>query len=473
MFDQAFPVARVRAAEYNPRAITPDAIEALKASIRDLGFAKPIIVKPDGLTIAGHQRSRAARELGLEHVPAWVIPDVGVTDEVRFNQLHNGTDLELEEPVRVPPADDFSIGGFFEDVPGESVEGDLRSSGAAVRSEICRLVLRYGPWGCAVATESGEVVSAGQYALACKMLGKPCRVYRIPDDKADQARAAFARRYGEFSYDHLPRTTYLQSYAQPYRLRGGDRGTSQLYEDHVLPALKKTERALDFGCGQGDYVKHLKSQGYQITGVEFFRRMPPRSVATKEAWSIGAIDAHAVNGMIDELVTELREHGRFDVVILDAVITSTDTRQAENDVLTCLNAFCKPGSRVYISGRRRESVDQWLRSTKRADKTESKRYIEFVDKDGWTGLYRFGAWFFQRFHTQEQAREIALEYFGDESPTLKQSGGMWQMALIKERAAQNTEDAIAREFDLPWPSGRRVGRARDAVEAYCEALKRG
>ena len=63
-FDPAFPVDRIHPAAYNPRAIDDTAKADLQKSIRLLGFAKPVIVLASGLTIAGHQRSAAARTAG-------------------------------------------------------------------------------------------------------------------------------------------------------------------------------------------------------------------------------------------------------------------------------------------------------------------------------------------------------------------------------------------------------------------------
>lgn len=46
--------------------------EAFLASIRSDGIIQPIIVRPDGLIVAGHRRHAAAMELGLEEVPILV-----------------------------------------------------------------------------------------------------------------------------------------------------------------------------------------------------------------------------------------------------------------------------------------------------------------------------------------------------------------------------------------------------------------
>jgi len=69
------------------------------------------------------------------------------------------------------------------------------------------------------------------------------RVALVEDTAAMQVRAIFQQQYGTFSYAHLPKTTYAQTFAQMYR-----------YD-------------------QGDYVRLLQKQGVRIWSVEFFYRI--------------------------------------------------------------------------------------------------------------------------------------------------------------------------------------------------------
>jgi ParB family chromosome partitioning protein len=85
----------------------------------------------------------------------------------------------------------------------------MRARLANVRSEICALIQRYGNWGCSVATASGKVLHAAQYALAAKAIGSEVRVYRIADSDEDVAREMLGRTYGVFSYAHLQKKTYI------------------------------------------------------------------------------------------------------------------------------------------------------------------------------------------------------------------------------------------------------------------------
>lgn len=458
-FEPAFRLERLRPAAYNPRTIDPGALRALADSILTLGFAKPVIATRAGLIVAGHQRVRVARSLAMLTVPVYLLDAVGEADEVTFNQLHNGADLESPAlAVRAPAASSLGWG----EVPGEAVEGNLRAPGAHVRAGLCDLMLRYGPWGASVATLSGEVLASPHYALACRQLAMPCRIFRVADSQAQAARAALGRAYGAFSYAHLSRAPWAQTWAQMHRLReGGERiCRSTLYEQHVLPELGPDERLLDFGCGQGDYLARLRAEGRRAWGIEFFLRQGRR------------LDTVRAREQIDEALGELAERGPFDVVVADSVLNSVDTLEAEADVLACVGALCRRGGRVYLSGRPREAESRYLRSTQVTEKRHNQR-LKFFDAHGFTADFRRGHWFFQRMHSADEVRALGRQWFADDAARYGRTSTSWQLCArrLLERPAPLLEDALRREFDLPWPAGRSVGRGEAAVAAWRQGVR--
>jgi hypothetical protein len=116
------PIKSIRTAKYNPRKISDQALEALKQSIQRFGFVDPVIVNDrTGVLVGGHQRIKAAKELGLKDVPV-----VGVNlDEgeekalnVALNKISGEWDLDLLKGVLedVQAAGlDLSLTGFSED----------------------------------------------------------------------------------------------------------------------------------------------------------------------------------------------------------------------------------------------------------------------------------------------------------------------------------------------------------------------
>lgn len=463
MLELNYPLAALQGADYNPRRIDPSAIERLCESIREIGVCKPIIVRGNTI-VAGHQRTRALRAMGVTHAPVFQLSsDTTVYDEVRFNQLHNGTDLDLDEEAVTISTELTGKTGFVMIEP-DDVVGDLLSRGAKLRSEICRLMLSYGAWGACVATDDGEVIHAAQYALACKMMHKPCLVFVLPASMKSKARGYLSSQYGVFSYDQIKRDTFVQTFAQMFRLRGGKKDNeSPTYEKLVLPWLKKnpTARVLDFGCGQGDYVRRLRAEGYDITGLEFFRRKGD------------AIDVDQVNRMVDGVIAKLKA-GRFDAVVLDYVLNSVDTQQAEEDVLNSIDAFCRVGGTLFFSGRSAGRVRDLLRHRQAAYKKQIHRNVEFLDENGLTALYRKGTWFFQKFHEPEDINRMC-RVRGWEKTTHSTTPIGFNVQVQKNRDILELGvivESLRREFDMPINrAGRTLGRADDiekAIRSSCQ-----
>jgi len=88
--------------ESNPNRMTKEEITAVANSIKKYGFIIPIIVNKDNVIIDGHQRKKAAEQLGMEEVPV-VKLDVDKVDQKLLKQILNklkGThdpELDLEE----------------------------------------------------------------------------------------------------------------------------------------------------------------------------------------------------------------------------------------------------------------------------------------------------------------------------------------------------------------------------------------
>jgi len=456
-----YPIAALRPAPYNPRTIDEPAFLALQHSIRTLGMVKPIIAGADGTIVAGHQRSRAAIAVGVQRAPVYVVKELNKLDEIRFNQLHNGTDLDTgDETVRVPAN---NVTGYF-DVPWQHIQGNLKAKGKGLRAAIIELTTSYGPWGGIVASSSGECLSGAQYALACKIAHLPCRTFYVPDAVAAEVKAIFNQAYGEFYYENLPKMTFMQTFAQLHRLRAGKsertpKGIiSPNYENVYISNFRPGERILDFGCGQGDYVRLLQGRGVRIWGIEFFYR------------AAQMLNTQAVHAMADSLFETLRTHGRFDTVICEYVLNSTDRLAAERAVMTCLNAFCKPGGRIYASGRQYLDNTDYVDHTRQQANTQYQ--IAFLDKNGYTGKVRGGRWYYQKFHTDAQALDLATTYIGRDAKLSKPAGEhLFMISGVKQHELPERQvlEALEYEFNLPWPQGS-VNRHHEAQEAWRAAV---
>jgi len=460
MLDPAYSLDGLRGAAYNPRKIDDDDIEVLKESIKRFGIVKPLIVRGD-LLVAGHQRTRALRALGETTAPVYVLSAKTTTyDEVRFNQLHNGTDLDRGDEA-------CSLKGGFPElgytvIKGDTLEGNLRATGVNVRQEICKLIVKFGSWGGVVATQSGEIIHCAQYALAAKLLGCDLTVFVVPDERRDEYVQFLSREYGVFSYEHLPRNTYIQTFAQMYRKRKTDSGKenkSNLYEKLVIPWLlnNREARVLDFGAGQGDYAKFLREQGFNVHDVELFRRVGGSKT----------LDASAINAMIDHMCADIEKNGGYDAVVLDSVMNSVDCMEAQDAVLTFINAACKVGGRIFFSGRCLDYRKSFDRQTINRS-SPSMRYVEFLDENNLTALYRNGEWFYQKYHSRDEVRDLCDQY-GYSCKEMKGGGGdsSWQCMGIKteELPVDQVTSAVKYEFEMMLGKSRPLARSPHVLKA--------
>ena len=256
-FDPAYPVADVRPAPYNPRRIDELEFLALVGSIGNLGLIRPIIVNSDQTILAGHQRSKALKELGVDHVPAFVADEhLGLQDEMRFNQFHNAADLEdPTTPVSVPP------GTGWAEVPGRAVVGWQQIGEPTRKITLGKMLIRFGQWSNVVATESGRVLVGTLYATVTASMGMPLLVCYVPDDQAETVLQAFGQDYGVFDYSNVPFTQWTQAANQPNRKVTDDLRPRVRYDDEismsstvwtrdVLPFLKPTDRIFELGSGR-------------------------------------------------------------------------------------------------------------------------------------------------------------------------------------------------------------------------------
>ncbi len=473
-FHLRWPLDKIRPADYNPRRIDDESFLALRQSIKTYGFAKPVIVARDGLLVAGHQRTRAAQAEGVTHVPAWHIAELGAHDEIRFNQLHNGADLDQlddeDEGVSVDLGRFESVGGIPEGrfvlVPPTAIKGDLRSRGAAIRHEICSLLSRYGNWGCAILTFDGKVISGQQYALASKQVQREARIFRLPRTVDPvKAEETLTRPYGAFNYDGIKRETFHQTLAQPHRKLDREVAhlPSKLYLFHVEKDLSRTARYLDFGCGEGAHIGNLKAKGYKAFGIEFFRR---------DGFMLNKTAVHA---MINEVCADIRANGLFDVVICDYVLNSTDSPQAEADVMNCIGAFTRPGGVIYLAATSRRSVVKRKRARLFGGNNPKSRgrAVEFLDENGYTASFRDGRWFFQKFYETDDARNLIRRHLGADPLRWSMDGNAFYASIVPQRLrpVDEIEASIAREFDLLWPNGESVGKSAVVLDAWRFAAK--
>jgi len=81
-------IEKLKFAEYNPRTITKEEFEGLKASIKKFGDCGVVVINSDFTIIAGHQRVRAFQELGYKEIECRIV-SLNKHDEKELNILLN------------------------------------------------------------------------------------------------------------------------------------------------------------------------------------------------------------------------------------------------------------------------------------------------------------------------------------------------------------------------------------------------
>lgn len=69
IYNPATPIEEIKPYDQNPRIISTDATSAVAASIEEFGFLNPIVIDQNNVILAGHNRYRAAKQIGLKTVP--------------------------------------------------------------------------------------------------------------------------------------------------------------------------------------------------------------------------------------------------------------------------------------------------------------------------------------------------------------------------------------------------------------------
>lgn len=93
-------ITDLKLSEYNPRTISEKALNSLKRSIKEFGWLSPIVINMfpgrENVVISGHQRIKAAQELGQEEVPTIEV-SLNPTKEKTLNLAMNKIGGEFDE----------------------------------------------------------------------------------------------------------------------------------------------------------------------------------------------------------------------------------------------------------------------------------------------------------------------------------------------------------------------------------------
>ncbi len=111
--------ATLTPAPYNPRTIDEASFARLKRGIAEFGIVDPIVARrSDGLVVGGHQRLRAATDLGLATVPVVYLDDLDDDRTAALNVL-------LNNPAAQGAWDMGALSGLLSELDGHGFDATL------------------------------------------------------------------------------------------------------------------------------------------------------------------------------------------------------------------------------------------------------------------------------------------------------------------------------------------------------------
>ena len=167
------PIADLIFAEYNPRQLTTEQYEQLKASLSRFGFVDPCIVnshpKRRNIIIGGHQRVKVWKDMGNDTAPCVQVrldADKERELNVRLNKNTGGWDWDML-------ANHFDVAeltewGFSEEEL-QAFDVDADTSDVDAEPQIDRAEELREKWG----VETGQVWACGEHRVVCGDSTKP------------------------------------------------------------------------------------------------------------------------------------------------------------------------------------------------------------------------------------------------------------------------------------------------------------
>ena len=231
------PIAKIRFADYNPRRIPDAEMASLKRSLQRFGFVDPVVVnrrrgKPwnaserGAVIVGGHQRVRAARELGHRAVPVVYVhlpPDDEKLLNLALNKIGGEFDLpklaEILRDLRKAEADLGATGFSQKEISRAIADAERELSACLSPGEEDVPELPRKP-----RTQRGDLIRLGPHRLLCGDSTKLVELkHLMGDERADlfwtdppygvdyvgkTARAMTIRNDGRRGLEELLRTTF-------------------------------------------------------------------------------------------------------------------------------------------------------------------------------------------------------------------------------------------------------------------------
>lgn len=442
-FIEKYPIKDLQPADYNPRKISEESFERLKESITKFGVIIPLILNNDGTLIAGHQRTKAIKAVGIDEIPVYYSgTNIGLFDEIQFNLKHNMIETNTSEIT----IDQKGLKtGAFNIIEPENINvGEIKK--AVYIDNLGEFLQRYGAYDGIVVDYNDNILNNGDYAYACKLTEKPLLCYKLPKGLEDEFKKYMLVDYGEYNWENLDIKSYNQTALQPPQRVNLAKASSTLYEGYVIPYIKnlghKDFSLFDFGAGKLAYVQILRKEGYNTFGYEPFYRSRQEP---------GKLNIGATVKMIKVMEEKIRRTGLFDVGVSDVVINATINESVEHDVVVACNSLLKEDGKMFFSTRNIEEVE--VKEKAEEVKKRAGNDLVFRDNNNFSLRHKCGSWYIMNWHTPRSFKKLLTKYFNKVSVTSKVNHIVGVCEEPKKLPLDMIEKSINNEFNFEYPGG--------------------
>ncbi|MBI5960802.1 MAG: ParB N-terminal domain-containing protein [Chloroflexi bacterium] len=494
------PIDQVRPSTYNPRVTDPARLELVSLSLRKLGFVLPIYANPDGEILSGHQRHLAAVELGWEAVP---VERVNVTDlsarqalNVVFNRATNDfrqSDTVASINQQFDRAAVVAWGEALPDKTGDARFPCLKTQALAVSDliaansgkwndyarNLARTLNRYHILMPVVVRSSLRVVNGiGRVQFLAEENIPSAEVLIVSEPEADFAEAML----NLLSMDFNIQSRYADLLRHnSFRRSRGSRAGKALGMGMTIPLgmarnsdfdceepgnvelfrQKYGATILDFGAGRLEDTSLLRSKGIQADAFEPYTLTP----GTDE------INPEIARSLTLEFLETVRSGKQWSSIFLQAVLNSVPFDTDRRHVVTILAALAGPYTTVYAYAASRKGH---LDALKKGMLYQQQSKLITFQLDYEPGIV-LGEYSTRPKVQKYFALNEFMALFSRSFMQVQQAytrGGQCFVEVRRPRALniQALAEALAFEFDLPYPDGSRLGLAGEARRAFGQRL---
>ena len=178
MLIESWPIDRPIEYVRNARKITQAAVDKVAASIQEFGFRQCIVVDKDGVIIVGHVRLRAAKKLGMTHVPVHVAANLTPAQVRAYRLMDNRSHEDVEWDLEMLGAEllelkDLDINMVLTGFNAHELDRLLLDPMADERAD------QAPPLPAVAVTQPGDLWLCGPHRILCSDATSPEAVARL------------------------------------------------------------------------------------------------------------------------------------------------------------------------------------------------------------------------------------------------------------------------------------------------------